>query len=51
VDNGIVAKNKIGGIALLVPVEVKGKADGKWNAQVWKTGAFFGNPLQGFSAP
>ncbi|MBV9469748.1 MAG: hypothetical protein JO316_26350 [Abitibacteriaceae bacterium] len=51
VDNGLVANNKIGGIAMIVPVKVMGNGDGKWNPIAWKTDAFYGNPLQGFNAP
>ena len=51
VDNGLVAKNKIGGVMMILPVHVQGSADGKWDAQAWKTEAFYGNPLQGFTAP
>ncbi len=51
VDNGIVAANKIGGISMILPVKVQGTADGKWNADAWKTQAFYGNPLQGFTSP
>lgn len=51
VDNGVVAKNNIGGIAMIVPVQVTGTVDGKWNPLAWKTAAFYGNPLQGFTVP
>ncbi len=51
VDNGLVAKNKIGGIAMILPTQVQGTSDGKWDAQAWKSAAFYGNPLQGFVAP
>lgn len=50
-DNGLVAGNQIGGIAMIVPVKVSGETDGKWNAAAWKTDAFYGNPLRGFTAP
>ena len=49
-DNGVVAQNKIGGIRQLVPVKVVGAGDGQWDASAWKAGAFYGNPLAGFSA-
>jgi len=51
VDNGLVAKNKIGGIAMLVPVQVSGDSDGKVDPLAWKTDAFYGNPVSGFTAP
>lgn len=35
---------------VVVPVKVIGTAE-KWNANEWKTGSFYGNPLNGFSAP
>ncbi len=50
-DNGLITSNKIGGIAMIVPVKIAGTADGKWDAAAWKTDAFYGNPLRGFSAP
>lgn len=51
VDNGLVAANKIGTPAILVPVKVHGTGDGPWQAAAWKTDAFYGNPLQGFIVP
>ena len=51
VDNGLVAANKIGTSAILVPVKVHGTTDGQWQPTAWKTDAFYGNPLQGFTAP
>lgn len=51
VDNGIATNNKIGGISMVLPVKVQGAADGKWDATAWKTEAFYGNPLTGFTAP
>jgi hypothetical protein len=50
VDNGVVKQNKIGGIRMLVPVQVIGAGDGKWDANAWKTDAFYGNPPAGFAA-
>ena len=43
-------QNRIGGIRMLVPVKVVGAGDGQWDATAWKTGAFYGNPLAGFTA-
>ncbi len=51
VDNGLSAKNNLGTLAFVLPVKVLGTTDGSWNALAWKTGAFYGNPLQGFTAP
>jgi hypothetical protein len=51
VDNGIAQKNQLGGLAMILPVKVLGEAEGKWDAAAWKTGAFYGNPLEGFNAP
>lgn len=51
VDNGIAAANRINTPALLVPVKVVGTLDGQWQPMAWKTEAYYGNPLQGFTAP
>jgi len=51
VDNGITAKNNLGGLAMILPVKVIGTADGQTDLNAWKTGAFYGNPLNGFVAP
>jgi hypothetical protein len=52
VDNGITAKNSLGNQRMIVPVTVTGDEDGaKPDLEAWKTGAFFGNPLAGFSLP
>jgi len=51
VDNGITQKNSLGGLAMIVPVKVLGAGDGQWDANAWKTDAFYGNPLSGFAAP
>jgi len=51
VDNGIAASNKLGNNRVIVPVQVLGDADGKWDKTAWKTEAFYGNPLTGFTAP
>ena len=50
VDNGIATANKIGSGRVIVPVQVIGN-QGPWNKLAWKTGAFYGNPLTGFTAP
>lgn len=51
VDNGLVAANKINSPYILVPVKVVGTLDGQWQPMAWKTDVFYGNPLQGFTAP
>jgi hypothetical protein len=51
VDNGITQKNGVGGLAMILPVKVIGAGDGQWDSGAWKTEAFYGNPLSGFTAP
>jgi hypothetical protein len=51
VDNGIGTSNKLGNSRIIVPVQVLGDADGPWDKNAWKTDAFYGNPLTGFTAP
>ena len=51
VDNGVTQKNGLGGLAMILPVKVLGTGDGQWDASAWKTDAFYGNPLSGFTAP
>lgn len=51
VDNNIVTANKINSVAILIPVKVVGTVDGQWQPMAWKTDAFYGNPLKGFTAP
>ena len=51
VDNGITQKNSLGGLAMVLPVKVLGSGDGQWDANAWKTDAFYGNPLTGFAVP
>jgi len=48
-DNGIARANKLGSDRVIVPVQVIG--DGTWDRNAWKTDAFYGNPLAGFSVP
>lgn len=49
-DTGIAAANKLGSSRAIVPVQVLGSQE-TWNHAAWKTDAFYGNPLSGFSAP
>jgi hypothetical protein len=51
VDNKIASDNALGWYGLVFPVKVLGTSDGTWNASAWKTEAFYGNPLTGFSLP
>jgi len=48
-DNGIAEANKLGSHRTIVPVTVLGDQP-KWDADAWKTGAFYGNPIEGFTA-
>lgn len=48
VDNGIATANKLGSDRIIVPVKVIGD-QGPWDKLAWKTGAFYGNPLTGFT--
>jgi hypothetical protein len=50
VDSGIAAKNGFAGMGTIVPVKVIGNKEGTLNLQSWKTDAFYGNPLTGFTA-
>jgi len=50
-DNGIGTSNKLGNLRIIVPVQVMGDSDGQWDKNAWKTDAFYGNPLSGFTAP
>ncbi len=42
---------RLGSNRVIVPVQVIGDSDGPWGQTAWKTDAFYGNPLTGFSAP
>jgi hypothetical protein len=50
-DNGIAAANKLGSDRVIVPVTIIGDQDGSWDRAAWKTDAFYGNPLSGFTPP
>jgi len=50
-DNGIATANKLGSNRVILPVQIIGDQDGAWDKNAWKTDAFYGNPLTGFSAP
>jgi hypothetical protein len=49
IDNGIAASNKLGSDRVIVPVTIIGDQDGAWDKAAWKTDAFYGNPLTGFT--
>jgi hypothetical protein len=49
-DNGIATANNLGSDRVIVPVQIIGDQDGTWNRTAWKTDAFYGNPLTGFTA-
>jgi hypothetical protein len=49
-ENGIAESNKLGSKKTIVPVQVLGNQTTKWDQDAWKTGAFYGNPLTGFTA-
>ena len=48
-ENGINAANKVGGRRVIVPVTIIGDQDGPWDKNAWRTDAFYGHPLTGFS--
>jgi len=50
IDNSIATANKVGSDLVLVPVRVIGTLE-KYNKLAWKTDAFYGNPMTGFTAP
>lgn len=49
-DNGIASAFKLGSDRVIVPVKVLGTQDGVWDRLAWKTAAFYGNPVPGFTA-
>jgi len=49
-DDSISKQNNLGDARAIVPVQIIGEQDGKWNKTAWKTDAFYGNPLTGFKA-
>jgi hypothetical protein len=48
VDNGIAKQNNFTENKIIVPVKIMNTTE-KWNANAWKTDAFYANPLTGFS--
>jgi hypothetical protein len=51
VDTGIGKQSNLGTGRIVVPVQILGDQDGTWDRNAYKTDAFFGNPLTGFTAP
>ncbi|MCA1591732.1 MAG: hypothetical protein LC754_03580 [Acidobacteria bacterium] len=49
-DYNIASSNKLGRDRVIVPVQIVGDQDGQWDRTAWKTEAFYGNPLTGFTA-
>ena len=49
-DNGIASANKLGSAKVIVPFKIL-VDHAPWNKLAWKTEAFYGNPLTGFTAP
>lgn len=49
-DDSISKQNNLGDERAIVPVQILGDQDGKWNKTAYKTDAFYGNPLTGFKA-
>ena len=50
-NNGVASANKLGHGVVIVPVQVIGNQTANWDKLAWKSGAFYGNPLTGFTAP
>jgi len=48
-DNGVATANHLGSNRVIVPVQILGDQDGQWDRGAWKTEAFYGNPLTGFT--
>jgi hypothetical protein len=49
-DAGYARQSFFTGYKVIIPVRIVANAE-KWNALSWKTEAFYGNPLPGFSVP
>ena len=46
----VASANKLGSDRAIFPVQILGDQDGKWNKTAYKTDAYYGNPLTGFTA-
>jgi len=51
VDTGIGSNNNLGTGRIVLPVQIIGDQDGKWDRNAYKTDVFFGSPLTGFAVP
>lgn len=51
VDNGLAAKNKLGGHWMMLPTKVMPGTDGKASIANYRENAFYANPVVGFPAP
>lgn len=51
VDTRIAANNSLGTSRIIIPVEVLGNEDADYDRTAWKSMAFYGDPLAGFTAP
>ena len=49
-DNGIASANNLGSAKVIVPFKITVDL-APWDHMAWKTGAYYGNPLTGFTAP
>lgn len=49
-DNGLAEANQLGTPRVIVPVEVR-LDNPVWDKLAWKTGAYYGHPLTGFTPP
>jgi hypothetical protein len=50
VDNGFASGTKLGSSKLIFPMQVIGDQDGPWDKAAWRTDAYYGNPITGFTA-
>ncbi|HSU25953.1 MAG TPA: hypothetical protein VLI65_08230 [Pyrinomonadaceae bacterium] len=50
VDNGVASGNRLGSSRLIFPAQIIGDQDGPWDKAAWRTDAYYGNPLTGFTA-
>jgi hypothetical protein len=48
-DNGMVKQNNLGTLRVLITSQIVGDQDGIWDRNAYKTEAFYGNPLTGFT--
>ena len=50
VDNGFASGTKLGSAKLVFPVQLLGDQDGPWDKAAWRSDAYYGNPISGFTA-